>query len=236
MKSAMNISKYFLTVLTLSILIQGCTQSPSPSTRQTTPQTQKTSKAKKAQKISKAIPDDSTSRTTFGFDIGSARYLFHKNGIGEKVSANGEKQPFRLPIDSYDEITRVHYFFHNNNLGILYDFTDGASGGASLLYLNPTTLEQRWILELPTYHTGESLLIYPYVYLTAMGFAAKVDLEQGKIVWKHDDLYKPEKGGFREFGTPEQNGDVIEFPLKDSPEPYLIQIEDQTGKIIEVVK
>lgn len=221
--------------LSMGFIFSSCSQKPSP---QKTPPLRLDKKSQKTDQSAtqNVLKGDQKLTGVFGFNVGESRYIFHKNGIGEKIFPDGSKKVFRLPIDSYDTIQRVDFFIHENSLGILYDFTDGASGAATLIYLNQNTLEQKWVLELPTYHTGESLLSFPNYYITAMGFIGKVDLKTGKLLWKHDELYRPEKGGIELFGTPERNGDLIEFSKKETSEPYLIQVDDQTGKIIEIIK
>lgn len=218
--------------LGLVLLMTSCTTS-SHSKRSPSPSDQTAALKENKQEIDSSIKPPSS---LVKFNVGKTQYIFYKNGIGEKHLSGGTVQSFRLPIDRYDTIQNLQSFTHENQLGVLYDFTDGASSAATLIYLDQSSLEALWTLELPTYHIGPVLFSFPFYYVTAKGFIGKIDLRTGDLLWKHDELYRPEKGGIDQFSQPERNGDLIEFSKKNSDVPFLIQVDDLTGEILEIIK
>ena len=141
----------------------------------------------------------------------------------------------------------MFYFKYNTDLLLAYELQDGEDGWGHVVRLDGNTLSQKWLTDIPGFNVGQGLVENNFLYLTAIGFAAKLDLESGKYAWRHDGLYKPgfynavglrESGYFNDFEQPRLEGNVILFPEskpytehKETERPAVtLRFDKNTGK------
>ena len=200
-------------------------------------QADQTGQAKKELPVTKhAEQDDIIEPEKFEFSIGQVNYLIMRNGDGVKINSEGNSTNFSLPLDANFYIERVDYIDREGDLIIIYGITDSDAGGGTVIRMDDKTLRPRWIAHIPGFNIGQAVVKDRWLYLTAIGFVGKLDLETGRYNWSFDGLYKEGPGGFNSFKRPIIENDLIKFTevlaFESEYPPVTIVIDDKTGSII----
>ncbi len=172
----------------------------------------------------------------FEFSIGHATYLILSNGDGVRTDSKGISENFTLPLDARFNVERLDYLDRDGDLIIIYGVTDNDAAGGSVIRIDRIKLKKKWLADVPGFNIGEAVVKHHYLYLSAIGFVGKLDLDSGKYVWRHDGLYKKKPGIFNSFERPIIQGEMVEFreslPLYAKGTSVTIMINDKTGQII----
>jgi hypothetical protein len=173
------------------------------------------------------------SSDSFEFELGSFTYKIAWNGAGRRIKGDSTRR-FNLRLDGGDFLERVYYALHRENVILLCEVTDGESSAGFVARLEQPSMRARWRRHIPAFNLGPGLIEEEHVYLTGIGFVARLDLREGEYVWKHEDLYRKGDGGFNSFETPTVEGDAVLFkekPARDAPARTL-RVHQRTGKIL----
>ena len=166
-----------------------------------------------------ATADDLIEPHKFTFSLGDERYIILRDGKGKRTRLGSATEEFEVDSDK-GVIERIYYFKHSGDLLLALGLSDGESGWGSVKRLDGKTLKPKWSVGLPGFNVGQGLVEDDFLYLTTIGFVAKLDMVSGKYVWKHDGLYKPGMisaagfhgpGFFNNFEQPKLEGDVVLF-------------------------
>jgi len=176
----------------------------------------------------------------FRFDIDGVSYKVLSRGQATRTRANGTSDSFRLPLEKDDTIEEVYFASVSGGVLIVYGFrcwdTDGAAGAATQL-VEPY-LSVKWAAEIPAFNVGPPLLAGTELYVTAIGFVGKLNIVDGRYLWRHDGLYRSQDNRYNSFDRPRIGADVVEFPesislVTATRSPYVLRVNRRTGKIIE---
>lgn len=173
------------------------------------------------------------SSTSFEFELKGFTYRIAWNGAGRRIKGDSTRL-FNLRLDGGDFLERIYYAVHRENILLLCEVTDGESGAGFVARLEQPSMRARWKTRLPAFNVGPGLIEEEHVYVTGIGFVARLDLREGEFVWKHDDLYRAEDGSFNSFETPRIEGDAVlfkEVPARESGAKTL-RVQRRTGKIL----
>jgi hypothetical protein len=185
----------------------------------------------KARGVPEAAPE------AFEFELSGYSYRVAKNGAGRRWKGDKTRR-FNLRLAGLDFIKRAYVAEYDANVVLVCEVTDGRRVAGFVARLEQPSMRARWRQEIPDGNVGPPLREDQYLYLTAAGFVAKLDLGTGAYVWRNDNLY--ERGGgddtFNVFALPELTGGAVLFrdvPLY-SPRPTTVRVHKKTGKIISV--
>lgn len=173
------------------------------------------------------------SQASFEFELNGFTYKIAGNGAGRRVKGDSARL-FNLWLEGRDYLERVYYAVHRENILLICGVTDGESGAGFVARLEQPSMRARWKAHLPAFNVGPGLIEEEHVYVTGIGFVARLDLRKGEFVWKHDDLYRKKDGRFNSFETPRIEGDAVlfkEVPARDS-EAKTVRVQRRTGKIL----
>lgn len=176
----------------------------------------------------------------WNFSIGKQKYEIKNNGQGKRTVGRNRPTTFRFLLDKDEIIDRVVYFAEYRNDLILICETSIFDGGAGFITrLDGKTLKAKWRRQIPAFNVAKGLIERNSVYLAAVGFAAKINLETGKYLWKHEDFYRKyrEEGAFNVFEVPQMKGNVITYTENQDDynrPPNIIKFNKNSGKVIEV--
>jgi len=164
----------------------------------------------------------------FTFSAGGFQYSVKADGTGVRSAQGGTSQRFRLPVDSDKWIERLWYLPIERDIVLICEDSDGESGGGIVVRLAGQRLQRRWVAKLPGFNIGEGLLDGAYLYVTAIGFVGKLDLNAGKFAWAHENLYQNPYGDgrFSAFKRPILRDDVVVF----TDGTNTIVVDKQSGK------
>jgi len=188
-----------------------------------------------------AAPGEHAEPEAFEFEQGGFRYRVAANGAGRRTKAvgddSGPPRLFNLRLEGSDRITRVYFAEYEGNVLLACEVSDAETGAAFVVRLEQPSLRALWRAELPAFNLGPPLRDGAHLYLTGIGFAAKLDLEAGRFLWRHSRLYgRAGEGTFNRFGPPELMKDAVVFReagVTGRPRKAL-RVHRKTGKILGV--
>lgn len=175
------------------------------------------------------VPGDFTSYTTdmepepFVFLVGAERYQLQPDGQGVRVVGT-DAMPFAIPVDTGLHLERLTFTRFDDDPVFLYQITDNEVGTSRVARLDNASLRVKWVSKVPGFNLGYALRDGSHLYVTCIGFVGKLDLTDGRYLWRHDNLYQTER--FNDFRPPRLAGDTVFFPAGRRRLP----VDRQTGR------
>ena len=157
-----------------------------------------------------------------------------------KISSKNRIANFRFKLDTDEILSRVVYFSeYKNDLLLISEIEIGDGSRGSIVRFDGKTLKPKWQQNISAFNIAKGVIENNSVYLAAIGFAAKINLDTGKYVWKHEDFYRKYKadGAFNIFETPEIEENIITLTENQDDykrPPNVIKFNKNSGKVIEV--
>ncbi len=145
----------------------------------------------------------------FWFSASGFQYSVTADGRGVRSASARAPQRFRLRLDRGAWIERLWYLPVGHDIVLIYEDTDGEEGAATVVRLTGDTLRARWSAHIPGFNTGEAAMDQDHLYVTAIGFIAKLNLSSGRYAWSHTGLYAD--GRFNSFKRPDVGDAIVRF-------------------------
>jgi hypothetical protein len=170
----------------------------------------------------------------FSFSALGKDYSIAANGQVSTVTANAQKKNFKLDLDE-GFIANLSFMEYEGNLLLLTELSDHDSGWGSIYSLGSKNSRLNWKAHIPGFNIGEALIEQKYAYITAFGFVAKIDLNNGRYIWQNKDLYKRNES-FNNFAQPQIKGQKVIF----RGESFLAKVQKSiivnkmSGKILAI--
>ena len=197
--------------------------------------------------FSKARPTfDRSSRLPafFTISIGSQKYVLTWEKKKPDLKDKDAYQHIRVKIHgSYEFIEKLYFAKFRDEKRLAEDIVlayeaidvDGERATSFIACIEQKQKKGpkiRWTTSIDGYNLGEPIMRGRYIYVTAVGYVAKIDLEKGKIVWYHDDLFDMETEDFTIFQKPEYiEGKILFYGLRPNKRVYKrLEVDDATGK------
>ncbi len=173
-------------------------------------------------------------RSFFMFSTDGRGYTIRADGYAESGTGKERPRNFSLPSGRKGHMVRLYYLVYENDLLLIYEFSDARLGWGYLVRLNQRTLKVKWAIAINGYNIGPGLMETTNdVYLSAANLFARFDLRTGKYVWQQEDPQKQFPLAFSGFQLPVVEGDHLLF-TEDRLQGRTVEIEKLTGKIIRV--
>ncbi|MDQ3633615.1 MAG: hypothetical protein M3405_03790 [Acidobacteriota bacterium] len=101
-------------------------------------------------------------------------------------------------------------------------------------------MKTKWRKHIPSFNIAKGLIEENFAYLAAIGFAAKINLDNGNYTWKHEGFYRKykESGAFNVFLTPQLKDNLVIFKEDDISSrgfDHQLHVDKSSGKIIKVI-
>lgn len=171
----------------------------------------------------------------WNFTFGADQFEIDEKGVGKR-QAGGKSDDFRLPMRNMEMLDNNVYFAeYKGDLLILYGISDFESGASMIVRLDGKTLKEKWAADAGSFNAAKGLIENNFVYLGASGFVGKIDLDSGKYLWKHDDLYRKYRkdGAFNIMEVPVLDGATVVYTEKLENRPANeIVFDKQSGKFV----
>ena len=163
----------------------------------------------------------------FTFSVGGFQYSVKADGAAVRSGQGGTSQRFRLPVERDRWIERLWYLPVERDVVLICEDSDGEGGGGIVVRLAGQRLQRQWVTKLPGFNIGEGLLDGEHLYLTAIGFVGKLDINTGRFAWAHQNLHQNPYGDvrFNAFKRPIFRDDVVVF----TDGTNTIVVDKQTG-------
>lgn len=171
------------------------------------------------------------------FSIGSFSYEIDKTGMARRRDLRGGSAIFELDLAGSDNLARVYYAQYEGDLLLLCEDETWDAGSGFISRFDGRTLRQKWRAQIPGFNVANGLIEGNSAYLGAIGFAAKLDLDSGEFIWKHQNFYRKyrENGAFNVFYTPKIVGrEVVYTENRFGKRPNIIRFNKNNGKVVKV--
>jgi len=200
----------------------------------------------KAPTPQRASHEDISAPEKFNFSLGGDRYEIRNVGKGIRTRSGEIPQKFGVKVDKGVIEPPMFFFQYKNDLVLVYGLTDHDYSWGKLARLHERSLQSKWSAHIPGFNIGQGLVEDHFLYLTAINFVAKLDLDSGKYVWQHGGLKEPDAhkgdaiyesgGNFNSFDQPWLDGRAVVFPVNPQVGPkrsdVVLRIDKTTGKLL----
>ncbi len=141
-----------------------------------------------------------------------------------------------LTLEKNYHIEGLWYARFNDDLIVAYETSNFDYGGSYIARIDMSKKTPLWTTPMGAFNLGEPAFRDQYLYVTSIGFVAKLDLTTGRNVWKHGNLYEQQTQDFNSFQRPVFDGDRVIFqgdnPARDVSKR--IEVKDSTGEIVGI--
>jgi outer membrane protein assembly factor BamB len=140
---------------------------------------------------------------------------------------------------SIKDIVETAFFYHyKNDFIVFYTETDYDAAGSYAECFDRNSFKVKWKNTLGGFNLASPCILDSLCYVASVGFVGKLNLENGKYFWKHEDLYDRTKiDAFRGIAF---RDDCVHFiqssSLVEKGEPARVIIHDASGEIKEITK
>jgi hypothetical protein len=131
----------------------------------------------------------------------------------------------------------LSFIEYQSDLLLITKCNFGDGGFTRVLRLDGEDLRVLWSVHISAFNPSRGLVEESSVYLSAIGFVGKLDLENGNLLWQHDNLYERATGCFNSFNSPELIGSMVVFTESShrrhsEDERRQIRVDRKTGEVI----
>jgi len=171
------------------------------------------------------------------FNSNDYTYELKQNGRGKR-SGKSAILALDLRLDKDESLERlIYYASYRDDIVLICESSIGDGSGGFIVRLDARTLKLKWKLTFPAFNIGQGLLFHNSAFVTGIGLVGRVDLESGKFLWKHVDLYGQKDGAFNSLEAPQIIDGIVRF---SESENYLrktlasLDVDIETGKIVKI--
>lgn len=145
---------------------------------------------------------------------------------------NDKSQDFVF-LKNKDVIDNIYLYVYDNDFIIFFTETDFEDSFSYAKRINSKTKQIVWSNPIYAFNLGTPIIIDNNAYVSTLGFVGKLDLNSGKYIWRHEDLY--DDGKFNAFENPiflEKNYVIFPSPHYFTQETDYLLVNDNTGEAV----
>ncbi len=185
----------------------------------------------------KAMTQTITEEDTVEVTMKDRHYILYPDGkIAVLNTTTKLSDTFHLKTDLI--VDEAHFLDYKNDLIVYYSATDNDCGSSYIEAYDRNTNKLKWNNAIYGFNLTDPVVTGNITYVASIGFIGKLNLDNGRYLWKHDDLYDQTK--FDGFGSIETTGNKVSFIqshwVKDTKPPGRIIVNDKTGEIEKIIK
>jgi hypothetical protein len=117
----------------------------------------------------------------------------------------------KLEVESGFSVEKLLFTPYLDDLMLAYTVSDGEYKVSNVSRIDGQTLEPVWNAIVPAFNMGVPAIQEQHIYVTSIGFIGKINVETGEYVWKHDELWQRNDGGYNSFALPIFDGEQVIF-------------------------
>ncbi|MES2809165.1 MAG: hypothetical protein V4619_11095 [Bacteroidota bacterium] len=157
-------------------------------------------------------------------------YTVYPNGKIKKFKNGTLITSYQLTTD--ERVENAYLFYYKNNLIVYYTETDSETGGSIIESLDTLSAKRNWNTRAFGFNLGQPVVKVNNTYVSTIGFVGKLNLQNGKYYWKHEDLYDRQTYSFNQFDSVLFVGDKVFFTSNNSNKHITdtVIVNDITGK------
>ena len=174
---------------------------------------------------------------SFSWEIGSNNYELRSDGL---LQMRQSQRKIRLPLGRGMLGLGLNFVKGvQNDLVLGYGTDNGEAGTSYVCRIRGDLLSIRWCKNIGNINLDISVSD-DSVWVGAVGFAARMNINNGKYVWRHDDLYKLENGtdSFVITCPVLEDETTVTFYGQDTNNRnnQQLKVERNSGSIIEIAR
>ena len=133
----------------------------------------------------------------WNFTSGTETYEVNSDGRGHRRDGKNKVTVLNILLANGEVLTgNLYWAKYETDLVLMYEVSNGPSGGGGIARLNGATLKPRWpAANISGFNVSRGIIDGQEAFVGASGFAGRFDLDAGVYLWKHDDLYRRLKEG-----------------------------------------
>jgi len=169
------------------------------------------------------INDDFLWERSISFETDAQKYTISKTGL---ITQDRGKRGVLLST----QINNLQIYAINKNLLIAFE-NSTTDGGATIISVSEKTMTEKWRLSIPTFNLGEFFIKGNHIFVSGIGFIAKINMMNGNVVWEIATLYQ--NNHFNFFKKPYESSGFLIFEEKlelKEVHPFRIKIDPDTGE------
>ncbi|MGL5563726.1 MAG: hypothetical protein ACRDCN_14080, partial [Tannerellaceae bacterium] len=144
-----------------------------------------------------------------------------------------EKSQDFVFLKNKDVIDNIYLYIYNNDYIIFFTETDFEDSYSYAKRINSKTKQIVWSNQIYAFNLGTPIIIDNNAYVSTLGFVGKLNLDNGKYIWRHEDLYND--GKFNAFENPiflENNYVIFPSPHYFTQETDYLLVNENTGEAV----
>lgn len=174
---------------------------------------------------------------SFSWEIGGKSYILHEDGL---LQLKQSERKIRLPLGQGMLGLGLNFVKGiRNDLILGYGTSNGEEGTSFACRIGGDLSAIRWCKDIGRFNQNFSVSD-DSVWVGALGFAARLNIIDGKYIWRHDDLYRQENGtdSFVITCPISENETTVTFYGQDTNNRnnQQLKVERKTGSIIEITR
>jgi hypothetical protein len=174
---------------------------------------------------------------SFSWEIEGKSYILHENGL---LQLRQSKRKLRLPLGQGMLGLGLNFVKGiRDDLILGYGTSNGEEGTSYVCRISGDLRAVRWCKNIGTFNQ-EFSVSDDSVWVGAVGFAARLDINNGKYIWFHDDLYKrkSETDAFVITCPISEDETTVTFYGQDTNNKnnQQLKVDRKSGAIIEITR
>jgi outer membrane protein assembly factor BamB len=133
-------------------------------------------------------------------------------------------------------IEKLYYLPNSGDLILFYGMSSGGEGWGEIIRIAASSGQIKWRTHMPAFNVGQPLQEKEAVYVTGVGFIAKLNLTTGKYIWQKANY---EKYKIDAFSLPVIKGNQVIFKEEPSVainlQPKTLVVDKGNGNIIKFI-
>jgi outer membrane protein assembly factor BamB len=120
-----------------------------------------------------------------------------------------------------------------------FEYTDSDSAGTIIALINLANGHVKWQQSIPAFNSSPLLISNDSVYVGGIGYVARIDRNNGKILWFHGGFYERATSAYNSFDKPYFKGNNVVFPndprhstYPDNFKKRIVVVNIETGELV----
>jgi outer membrane protein assembly factor BamB len=180
--------------------------------------------------------DDPFNPAEFSFVHRGSRVRLSPEGRGTLLQGAEPVRAFTLPLPPDHRIEWFLYGATGDDIIFVLQLGVGDSLIASVCRFDIKTNVEKWSAVVPGFNIGEPLTVGTMLYVSALGFVGKLDMESGTYLWQHNGLYND--GVYNAFQKPWVSTGTVIFTelsnLREGDDALYVRVDDESGQLLDV--
>ena len=158
-----------------------------------------------------------------------------------KINSNDSiqlKTDFQVDSANLYIVDRAYLYETNEYNYVFFTDTEGDGATSWIQKIKKNPIESEYLKQIYGFNLGVPIIYKEFVYVSAIGFVGKINLQTGTYEWKHNNLYDGKKYSFNSFDTVLVNESVVEFISENYQTQKIdkVIVDNKTGEIRKIIK